>query len=121
MELAQVLSTIFLILGCTLGIIGAWGVLRFPDFYTRMHASGITDTACAALFLIGLMFQFGWSLASVKLLLILLFMLFTCPSGSHALGRTAQLNKLKPWVMPPDQVPPPRYPSEQTEPRASQS
>lgn len=105
MDIAQILSGIFLILGCVLGIIGAIGVLRFPDFYSRMHASGITDTACTGLSLIGLMFHFGWSLASAKLLVILLFMLFTCPTGSHALARTAQFNKLKPWALPQDRTP----------------
>lgn len=98
MDIAQVLSTVFLIMGCALGVIGAWGVLRFPDFYSRMHASGITDTMCAGLFMIGLMFQFGLTLASVKLLLIFLFMLFTSPTGAHALARTAQLNGLQPWT-----------------------
>jgi len=97
-----VLSAVFLIMGCTLGIIGAVGVLRFPDFYSRMHASGITDTMSAGLFMIGLMFQFGLTLASVKLLLIFLFMLFTAPTGTHALARTAQLNGLEPWTIDDD-------------------
>src|SRR5690625_3952918 len=100
MDIAQVLSVAFMLIGCVFGLIGAWGVLRFPDFYTRIHASAITDTGCVGFFLIGLMFQFGWTLASAKLGLILLFMLFTSPTGSHALARTAQLNKLKPWVKP---------------------
>ena len=103
MDITQVVSGVFLTLGCAFGLIGAWGLLRFPDFYTRMHASGITDTGAASLIFIGLMFQFGWTLASVKLLLILLFMLFTCPTGAHALARTAQLNKLRPWIRPEDQ------------------
>lgn len=104
MDIAQVLSAVFLITGCAFGIIGGWGLWRFPDFYTRMHASGITDTVAAGSVFIGLMFQFGWTLASAKLLLIMLFMLFTCPTGAHALARTAQLDRLKPWMLPEDEA-----------------
>jgi len=100
MDLLQVLSAILLIAGSLLGLVGAIGVLRFPDFYTRLHAAGITDTLCTALFLGGLMIQFGMTLASMKLLLIFVFMLFTCPTATHALSKAARHGGLEPWVKP---------------------
>jgi multicomponent Na+:H+ antiporter subunit G len=89
-ELArETLSWALLLGGGFFIIVGGIGVLRFPDFYTRLHPAGITDTAGAALTLFGLMLQGGLSLVTVKLALILLFLLFTSPVASHALANAA--------------------------------
>lgn len=93
----ETLSAVLLSSGAALGIIGAIGLHRLPDFYTRAHAAGITDTLCAALFLGGLAIQFGWTLASVKLGLIFLFLLFTSPTACHALAKSALASGLQPW------------------------
>jgi multicomponent Na+:H+ antiporter subunit G len=69
--------------------VGSVGMLRMPDFYTRMHAAGIIDTLGAGLILLGLMLQAGWTLITVKLLLILAFLWFTSPTACHALIRAA--------------------------------
>lgn len=92
----EVLSWICLGLGSLIGIIGGVGILRFPDFYTRLHAAGITDTLCSALFLLGLMLQAGLTLASFKLLLIFAFIFFTSPTASHSLANAAMHGGLKP-------------------------
>lgn len=42
--------------------VGGLGILRLPDFYSRQHAAGITDTLGSSLVLIGLMLQSGLSL-----------------------------------------------------------
>ena len=94
----EVLSWIFLIAGGIVGVIGGIGMHRFPDFYTRTHAAGITDTLTAALFLLGLGFQAGLTLASFKLFLIFVFIFFTSPTASHSLVNAAMLGGLKPWV-----------------------
>jgi multicomponent Na+:H+ antiporter subunit G len=98
MTILDFLSGVLLLAGCSLGVIGAIGLLRFPDFYTRMHAAGVTDTLCAGLFFGGLAIQFGFTLASAKLLLIFLFMLFTCPTSTHALAKAARHGGLQPWT-----------------------
>jgi len=92
----DVISWILLLTGGVFGVIGAIGMLRFPDFYTRLHASGITDTLCAVLIVVGLMLQSGLSLLTLKLLLILLFLLFTTPTATHALARAAVLDNIEP-------------------------
>ncbi|MEJ2420019.1 MAG: monovalent cation/H(+) antiporter subunit G [Exilibacterium sp.] len=92
--LLDIVSGLCLLGGSFLLVSGAVGVLRFPDFYTRMHAAGVTETLAAALILIGLMIETGWSLVLVKLSMILLFILFTSPTASHALAKAARHGKL---------------------------
>lgn len=93
----DILSWVCLGLGGIIGVIGGIGMHRFPDFYTRTHAAGITDTLTAALFLLGLAFQAGLTLATFKLLFIFLFIFFTSPTASHSLVNAALLGGLKPW------------------------
>ena len=94
----ELLSWVCLGLGSLLGIVGGIGMHRFPDFYTRLHAAGTTDTLCAALFLLGLGLQAGLTLASLKLFLIFAFIFFTSPTASHSLANAAMLGGLKPWT-----------------------
>ena len=94
----DVLSWIFLVAGGIVGVIGGIVMHRMPDFYTRTHAAGITDTLTAALFLLGLAFQAGLTLATFKLFLIFVFIFFTSPTASHSLVNAAMLGGLKPWM-----------------------
>lgn len=87
-----------LLTGGFLIITGAIGMLRFPDLYTRMHAAGVTDTGGAGLVLFGLMLQAGLTIVTVKLALILWFLLFTGPIASHVLAKAALHAKLEPLV-----------------------
>jgi len=79
-------------LGSVVLFIGAVGVLRMPTLYTRMHAASLTDSLGAIAVLGGIMLQAGWSLAALKLLAILLFLLLTSPTSSYALANAALLN-----------------------------
>lgn len=92
----DILTWVCLIAGGLLGVIGGIGMHRFPDFFTRIHAAGITDTLCAALILLGLGFQAGLSLASFKLFLIFVFLFFTSPTASHSLANAAVHAGLQP-------------------------
>ena len=89
-----------MVAGAIFALIGGIGLHRLPDFYCRMHASGITDTLGAGLILIGLMFHGGLSQATIKLLMILALILITSPTSSHALARAALLHGLRPYVDP---------------------
>lgn len=100
----DIVSWVLLMAGCFVGISGGIGLLRFPDFYTRMHAAGVTDTLCASLVLIGLMLQAGWSLVLIKLLLILALLLLTSPTATHALAKAALHSRLKPLLDNPEDV-----------------
>ena len=96
MIIVDMVSWLFILAGALLGITGGIGIHRFHDFYSRLHAVGITDTLCAAMFLIGLMLQTGLSIASLKLLLIFVFLVFSSPTATHALANAALLGGLKP-------------------------
>ena len=96
MILVDIISWLFIIAGALLGIAGGIGIHRFPDFYSRLHAAGTTDTLCAASFLVGLAMQTGITIASLKLLLIFVFLFFSSPTATHALANAALLGGLKP-------------------------
>ena len=96
--LIDAVSWALLASGSFLVLVGALGLIRMPDFYTRMHAAGITDTLGADLILAGLMVQAGISLVTVKLLLIGAFLFFTSPTSTHAIANAALTAGLKPRV-----------------------
>lgn len=82
-------------------LVGGIGIYRLPDFYTRLHGSAITDTLGAGLILLGLMFQSGFALATVKLIMILLFLFVTSPTSCHALAQAARARNLEPTNLEP--------------------
>ena len=96
----NLISAGLLAAGSIFVLIGAFGLIRFPDFYTRLHAAGITDTLGAELILLGLMLQAGLSLVTVKLILISLFIFFTSPTATHAVANAARVMGLKPMLVP---------------------
>ena len=77
-------------------VTGALGLIRLPDFYSRLHGAGIIDTLGAGLILIGLMLQAGLSLITVKLLFVLFFILVTSPTATHAIAHAAHDRGLEP-------------------------
>ncbi len=93
-----VTSWALLIAGAGFALIGAVGLFRLPDFYARTHAAGITDSAGAALMLLGLLLQAESLAVAVRLLLILLFLLFTSPAAAHALAHAAFGDGIKPLL-----------------------
>lgn len=94
--LVNAASWAFLVAGAVLVLIGALGLVRMPDFYTRMHPAGITDTLGTDLILTGLMLQAGFTLVTVKLFLIGAFLFFTSPTSTHAIANAAFVAGLKP-------------------------
>ena len=94
--LRDIASWALLVSGGAFCIIGGLGLLRLPDVYARMHAAGITDTLGAGLILAGLMVQGGFSLVTAKLILILVFLLFTSPTSTYALANAAYRRGLAP-------------------------
>ncbi|HXH04033.1 MAG TPA: monovalent cation/H(+) antiporter subunit G [Candidatus Competibacteraceae bacterium] len=104
--LLDALSWSLLLSGAFFIVVGAVGVLRMPDFYTRMHAASITDTLGTGLLMLGLLLQGGLTLVTVKLLLILIFLLATSPTAAHALARAALSDGLRPLLHEKKEAPP---------------
>lgn len=96
------LSWALLLTGSAFAVIGGIGLLRMPDVYTRMHAASLTDTMAPMCILGGLMIQGGFTLVSAKLVIILLFLLFTSPVAAHALSAAALAQGHKPLLARPD-------------------
>ena len=86
----------FLLIGSAMMIIGGIGVVRLPDVFARMHGAGIIDTLGVGAILIGLTFQAGLNIVTVKLILIIVFILFTSPTTTHALARAALNGGVRP-------------------------
>jgi multicomponent Na+:H+ antiporter subunit G len=78
-------------------LVGSVGLIRLPDFYSRAHATGKSDTLGIILTTLGLVIHEGLTLNSVKLALLLVFVGLTSPTGTHALTRAAFRSGLKPW------------------------
>jgi multicomponent Na+:H+ antiporter subunit G len=86
-------------------VVGAVGMLRMPDFYTRMHASSVVETLGAGLILAGLILQAGLTLVAVKLVMMGVLIFFASPTATHALARAAMLRGLVPLQSRPEQPP----------------
>ncbi len=90
------LSWILILAGSVFTLIGAIGILRFPDFWSRMHAASVTDSAGMILLVLGMCLQAGPTLIAVKLLIIAAFIFITGPTATHAVANAALVSGAKP-------------------------
>lgn len=93
-----IIACLSIITGVFFVLAGTLGVLRLPDFYTRLHAAGMTDTLGAELVLLGLIIQSGFTQMSLKLLLVAFFLLLTSPTATHAIAYAGYKTGLKPTL-----------------------
>ncbi len=94
----NIVVIILITLGILLLLLGAIGLLRFPDFYARMHAAGKADTLGTLLLVSGLAFYNGFSITSAKIIFIAVFIFLTSPTATHAIARAALKNKVTHWT-----------------------
>ena len=92
----DIASWALLLAGGSFCLVGALGLLRMPDFYTRVHAASVTDNVGSFAVLLGLALQAGLSLVTVKLVFIAALVFFTSPAATHALVKAARERGLKP-------------------------
>lgn len=92
----DILSWACLAAGGIFCMIGALGLLRMPDLYTRMHAASVIETLGAGLLLLGMMLHAGLTLVTVKLVFIGVLLFFVSPTATHALARAAHLRGVEP-------------------------
>jgi len=77
-------------------IIGSIGTLRFPDFWSRLHAASVTDSAGMILIVLGMCLQSGFTLVTAKLIIIGIFLFITGPTATHAVANAAFVSGLRP-------------------------
>jgi len=101
----KILAIIFIISGVFFFFTATLGLLRFPDFYSRMQATGKGDTLGAFLSLIGLAFYNladGFSvpvvLVSIKIMLIAVFIFIANPTATHAITKAGLDCDVEPWT-----------------------
>lgn len=94
----DILTWLFILPGAALLIIGGIGMITMPDVFARMHPAGVIDTLGCELILVGLMFQAGLTIVTIKLALILAFIFFTSPTATHALARACLNSGVTPKV-----------------------
>ena len=118
MSIVDVVSWVLLVSGSLFCIVGGIGLLRLPDFFSRLHAAGITDTLGAALVIFGMIVYnqghlvqdylddgaslMPGSLNTVKLVMILALLWLTSPTATHAVSKAARLSGLQPQLAEED-------------------
>jgi multicomponent Na+:H+ antiporter subunit G len=96
----DVIAVLFMLGGFFLFTTATLGLLRLPDFFTRLHATGKGDTLAVLLSLMGLAVYHGFSLASAKIVFIAVFMFMAQPTATHAISRAAFRCKVELWRLP---------------------
>ena len=94
--LVTIFSGFFIVCGVVALLIGSLGLLRLPDVYCRIHAVGMIDTAGASFIILGMIIHEGFTLVSVKLVLIGVFLFFTSPIATHAVAQVAHKSGVVP-------------------------
>ncbi len=94
----SILAIILIVCGTFLFFTGTLGLIRLPDFYCRMHATGKCDTLGALLALTGLAIYNGFDLVSLKIIFIVIFIFLANPAATHAIGRAGLVTRVQPWT-----------------------
>ena len=110
MEIRVIITGVLLFTGCFLIVVAAIGIVRFPDFYSRIHPAGKADTMGQFLILLGLIVQEGFTFVSVKLVLIVAFIFIANPTATYAIAKAAHIRGKKHWQKAPPEPEPPEPP-----------
>ncbi|MBL4758731.1 MAG: monovalent cation/H(+) antiporter subunit G [Rhizobiales bacterium] len=95
-QILTIVSWLFLGLGSFFYLVGAFGLFRMPDVFTRMHAVSVSDTLGVGFLIAGMAIETGWSLNTARLIIILAIMLYSGPIATHALAQAALHAGVKP-------------------------
>lgn len=93
----NLLVILFLSIGAFFLVVSSIGLLRLPDFFTRSHAIGKSETMGSLLVLTGLAILNGLNLDTIKLFMIVFLIAVTNPTGIHTLSRAALRSGLRIW------------------------
>jgi multicomponent Na+:H+ antiporter subunit G len=94
--LTLILSGLSIFIGIVALLIGSLGLIRLPDVFCRIHAVGMIDTAGASFIILGMVIYEGFTLVTVKLLFVGIFLFFTSPIATHAVAQVAHTMGVKP-------------------------
>ncbi len=101
----DIVVIIIMVLGLFFFLGGSIGVIRFPDFYSRLHPAGMLDSMgllltmiAMAIYFISHDFSLASVLSSIKILMIVLFVFITSPTATHAIVDAGVRAGLSPWT-----------------------
>lgn len=94
--IADILGWILILAGSGFMLVGAWGTVKFPDFWSRLHAVSVSDSAGMILLSLGMCVQAGFTLITVKLIIMIIFLFITGPSATHAVANAALMSGSRP-------------------------
>ena len=92
----EIASWGLILLGSFFTVVGALGLVRMPDVFTRMHATSVTETLGVGFLILGMGLQAGFSLVTLKLFFLLALFFFTAPVVTHALAQACMHDGVKP-------------------------
>jgi len=96
-EIDEFLAAFLILIGSIISVISAFGIIRFPDVYSRAHAATKSSTLAVLLTLVGA-FLFFWmtdGTISVRLILGIVFVFITSPTAGHLIIRAAYKSNVK--------------------------
>ncbi len=97
-QVIDLLSWAALVGGGFFYVVGAIGLNRMPDIFTRMHAVSVSETLGVGLMTFGMLLQAGFTLVAVKLIMIMVVLMWTGAVATHALARAALHDGEKPLL-----------------------
>jgi multicomponent Na+:H+ antiporter subunit G len=92
-----VVAVLLLVAGLAFHALAVLGVVRLPDFYSRLHAVSKAETLGVVLVLAAVAVTTGLTLATVKVVFVAVFLFLANPTSTHALGRAAWSLGVRPW------------------------
>jgi multicomponent Na+:H+ antiporter subunit G len=96
--IVDIVSWVCILLGSFFAIVGAFGLVRMPEVFTRMHAASVVDTLGVGFLIVGMGLQAGFSLVTLKLLILLALFFFTGPVVTHALAQGCLHENVQPML-----------------------
>jgi multicomponent Na+:H+ antiporter subunit G len=94
----DIASWLLILLGSFFTVVGAFGLVRMPEVFTRMHAASVTDTLGVGFLILGMCLQAGFTLVTLKLLFLLALFFFTGPVVTHALAQACLHERIRPLL-----------------------
>lgn len=93
----ELVAYVLLGIGSACALIGAMGIVRFPDVYNRIHANTVIVVGGAILTMMGAGILGGVNVFTIKAIVIAVFLFLTNPVSAHAIARAAHRSKVKLW------------------------
>lgn len=89
-----VVAIVLIVAGTFFLAVSAFGLIRFPDFYTRAHVVAKSESLGVAMIVLGVIVHHRGGESTLKLVLLVAFALVANPTAIHALARAHRLQRI---------------------------